>query len=171
MKTSHPLRPTKACDLQLFVISLSVCIDSRSLPKVIPKSGWLLDRRLWDFAMATRDLTRRFAELRVLKHGVEDAGGSLETKRPGDSFSESGLLDVRNMLPSELSMREQILLAPFLVFIGVSSSSELSCQLILILSAYVSCSEITFFLRAVRTRVAPVASTTLATCMGVFLCP
>ncbi|CAM9256331.1 unnamed protein product [Ascophyllum nodosum] len=44
--------------------------------------------------MATRDLTRRFAELRVLKHGVEDGpGGGLETKRPGDSFSESGLLD------------------------------------------------------------------------------
>lgn len=39
--------------------------------------------------MATRDLTRRFAELRVLRHGI---GG--ETKRPGDSFSESGLLDV-----------------------------------------------------------------------------
>lgn len=43
-------------------------------------------------AMATRDLTRRFAELRVLRHGADGAG--LETKRPGDAFSESGLLDV-----------------------------------------------------------------------------
>lgn len=42
--------------------------------------------------MATRDLTRRFAELRVLRHGADGAG--LETKRPGDAFSESGLLDV-----------------------------------------------------------------------------
>lgn len=42
--------------------------------------------------MATRDLTRRFAELRVLQHGVE---GVSENKRPGDAFSESGLLDVR----------------------------------------------------------------------------
>lgn len=42
--------------------------------------------------MATRDLTRRFAELRVLQHGVE---GASENKRPGDAFSESGLLDVR----------------------------------------------------------------------------
>lgn len=40
--------------------------------------------------MATRDLTSRFAELRVLRHGV----GGLESKRPGDAFSESGLLDV-----------------------------------------------------------------------------
>lgn len=40
--------------------------------------------------MATRDLTRRFAELRVLQHGVEGS----ENKRPGDAFSESGLLDV-----------------------------------------------------------------------------
>lgn len=43
--------------------------------------------------MATRDLTRRFAELRVLQHGVEGSGS--ENKRPGDAFSESGLLDVR----------------------------------------------------------------------------
>ena len=43
--------------------------------------------------MATRDLTRRFAELRVLQHGVE--GSVSENKRPGDAYSESGLLDVR----------------------------------------------------------------------------
>lgn len=42
--------------------------------------------------MATRDLTRRFAELRVLQHGVE--GSVSESKRPGDAYSESGLLDV-----------------------------------------------------------------------------
>ena len=46
--------------------------------------------------MATRDLTRRFAELRVLQHGVD--GGGSEAKRPGDAFSESGLLDVRGKL-------------------------------------------------------------------------
>lgn len=45
--------------------------------------------------MATRDLTRRFAELRVLQHGVD--GGGSEAKRPGDAFSESGLLDVRGV--------------------------------------------------------------------------
>lgn len=44
--------------------------------------------------MATRDLTRRFAELRVLRHGVVG-----ETKRAGDSFSESGLLDVSRFVP------------------------------------------------------------------------
>lgn len=38
--------------------------------------------------MATRDLTRRFAELRLLRHGIVG-----ESKRAGDSFSESGLLD------------------------------------------------------------------------------
>lgn len=43
--------------------------------------------------MATRDLTRRFAELRVLRHGAV----GMETKRPGDTFSESGLLDVSVM--------------------------------------------------------------------------
>lgn len=40
--------------------------------------------------MATRDLTRRFAELRVLRH---DPSG-VEGKRSADNFSESGLLDV-----------------------------------------------------------------------------
>lgn len=46
--------------------------------------------------MATRDLTRRFAELRVLQHGVE--GSLSENKRPGDAYSESGLLDVSECL-------------------------------------------------------------------------
>ncbi|CAM9645321.1 unnamed protein product [Discosporangium mesarthrocarpum] len=56
--------------------------------------------------MATRNLTRRFAELRVLRHGA-----GMETKRTGDSLSESGLLDdaghttnwaaTRDMLPPE----------------------------------------------------------------------
>lgn len=46
--------------------------------------------------MATRDLTRRFAELRVLQHGVE--GSVSENKRPGDAYSESGLLDVSGAL-------------------------------------------------------------------------
>lgn len=46
--------------------------------------------------MATRDLTRRFAELRVLQHGVE--GSVSENKRPGDAYSESGLLDVRGFV-------------------------------------------------------------------------
>lgn len=46
--------------------------------------------------MATRDLTRRFAELRVLQHGVE--GSVSENKRPGDAYSESGLLDVSGVL-------------------------------------------------------------------------
>lgn len=52
-------------------------------------------------AMATRDLTRRFAELRVLQHGVE--GGS-ENKRPGDAFSESGLLDVRKAFMQQCNL-------------------------------------------------------------------
>lgn len=43
--------------------------------------------------MATRDLTRRFAELRLLRHGIVG-----ESKRAGDSFSESGLLDVSHMV-------------------------------------------------------------------------
>lgn len=51
--------------------------------------------------MATRDLTRRFAELRVLQHGVE--GSAAENKRPGDAFSESGLLDVSGILMRHVS--------------------------------------------------------------------
>lgn len=58
--------------------------------------------------MATRDLTRRFAELRVLRHGVE--GAVLEGKRPADAFSESGLLDVRGRIPTCLQLGDVLLL-------------------------------------------------------------
>ncbi|CAM9216562.1 unnamed protein product, partial [Ectocarpus sp. 4 AP-2014] len=56
--------------------------------------------------MATRDLTRRFAELRVLQHGVE--GSASEIKRPGDAFSESGLLDDASTGTSWASTRHQL---------------------------------------------------------------
>ncbi|CAM9150205.1 unnamed protein product [Ectocarpus sp. 6 AP-2014] len=56
--------------------------------------------------MATRDLTRRFAELRVLQHGVE--GSASESKRPGDAFSESGLLDDASTGTSWASTRHQL---------------------------------------------------------------
>eukprot|EP00752_Nemacystus_decipiens_P009916 g8848.t1 len=56
--------------------------------------------------MATRDLTRRFAELRVLQHGVE--GSASENKRPGDAYSESGLLDDASVGPGWAATRHQL---------------------------------------------------------------
>jgi len=58
--------------------------------------------------MATRDLTRRFAELRVLQHGVEGS----ENKRPGDAFSESGLLDVSGHFLWLFAAQRELLVSP-----------------------------------------------------------